>query len=95
MTNLEALQAIIPEYTNDNLFEKVMTDRGVTSSATYSSQKDIDMCGSDVCLYLLSLPEFKDGGLIIKYNKSDLIGLRNMLLKKHDEYSDINGDAQW
>ena len=82
MTNLEALQSLL-EYTNNNLFEKVMSDRDITGSDIYTSEESIDLCCADICLYLLSHPEFKEGLQTTKYSQSSLLTLRRKLLKKH------------
>jgi hypothetical protein len=103
MTNLEALQSLI-EYSNDTLFEKIMLDRRVVGTAQYQpeNQKNIDLCFADVCLYLITHPDFREGGLSIKYTISQLMTMRNMILKKYniDEQTIyiepiIDGESQW
>ena len=49
MTNKEALQAQT-EYKNDNLLEKLLLDRGVTTGGTYTAanEKDIDLCAANL-----------------------------------------------
>jgi hypothetical protein len=105
MTKLEALKATIEfEYTNDNLFTKVLTDRGITGSATYtaSDAQDIDLCLADIYLYLAQHPDYTEGKQSEKWSGIDLIQARNDLFAKYGlrppEQSAkkvINGTRSW
>lgn len=83
MTNLEALQSLT-EYSNVNLFTKILLDRGVTGSGTYvaANAQDIDMCYADVLLYLAQHPDIKDGSTSIKYTPGACIAARARLYTK-------------
>lgn len=84
MTNLAALQAMV-EYDNDNLLTKALTDRGVTSSATYSSadQQSVELAAADIYLVLLNHPNFREGSKYIDYKPGALMALRNQILAKY------------
>jgi len=97
MTNLEALQSLV-DYSNSNLFSKVLTDHGITGSATYTSanQESIDLALADVYLYMASLPEYKEGSQSEKYDAKTLLALRKRLLQKYNEEdSNISGVEIW
>lgn len=83
MTNIQALESLT-EYRNDNLFAKVLTDRGVTSSGTYSAEneQDIDMCFADVLLYLATHPNISEGSLSMQYTPGALMAQRKSLFAK-------------
>lgn len=84
MTYLEALKSLT-EYRNDTQFEKILTDRGLTASGTYSStdQQAIDLSLADVYLYLANYPKVEEGELAIEYNPKTLIAMRKALYEKH------------
>lgn len=108
MTKLAALKANIEfGYHNDDLFNKVLIDRGITSTATYTinDRDDIDMCTIDVITYLLSHPDVKDGRSEIKFDKPSL---RATILRLGSRYNlststaislglgaNISGEAVW
>lgn len=89
MTNLAALQSLI-EYSNSNLFEKVLTDRGVVGSTTYtaSNQEDIDLCLADIYMYLATHPEFKEGSMMTKYSSGTLTAMARRI---YQQYGDEKG----
>jgi hypothetical protein len=86
MTNLEALQAMV-EYTNANLFSKVLTDRGVTPSTAYTGtgaqQQALDLSLADIYLYLSQHPKVAEGSLSEEYTKEFLLAGRKTL---HDKW---------
>lgn len=97
MTNLEALQGLI-EYGNDKLFEKILLDKGIDGSVEYETgnEKNIDLCLADICLYLITHPEFKEGSQTIKYTASELTAIRNRIMRKYDLLeSNVSGEPQW
>ena len=64
MTKLEALRSLIQyEWTDLDLFNKILTDHGVTSGATYAAgdREEIDLCHVDLLIHLADHPEVKDG----------------------------------
>ena len=84
MTNKEALQSLT-EYSNDNLLEKILLDRGVTTSSTYTADdaQTIDLCASDLYGVLAGHPELKEGSLLIKYNAVQLRAMQKEILRKY------------
>ncbi len=97
MTKLQALQSLV-EYNNTNLFEKVLTDNGITGSATYTAanKKEIDLALADVLNMMASLPEFKEGSHSVKYNSRELLEWRRRILKSYGKVSGyrVNGMAR-
>jgi hypothetical protein len=85
MTNLEALQSMV-EYDNDNLFSKVLTDRGVTASAEYggtsTEQMNLDLALADIYLYLQRHPKIAEGSLSVEYTPEFLQAGRKALYDK-------------
>lgn len=97
MTNKEALQTQT-EYSNDNLLEKLLLDRGVTTGDTYTAanEEDIDLAAAALYFTLAGHPEFKDGSSMIKYSGATLIAMANRILRKYDvDEATINGLALW
>lgn len=97
MTNLEALQSMT-EYSNDKLLEKILTDHSLTTSGTYGSQKDIDLCAADLYFVLAAHPDLKEGSLFIKYNSSQLRVMAKVLQQKYAsdaEKANVDGMALW
>jgi len=88
MTNLEALQAML-EYENTNLLAKALTDRGVSSSGTYSTanQRLVELSAADIYLVLLNHPEFREGSKSVNYSGAKLMSLRNEILRKWNALS--------
>ena len=84
MTNLAALQSMV-EYDNDDLLSKALTDRGVSSSATYSAanQQSVELAAADIYLVLLNHPDFREGSKSIAYKPGALMALRNRILAKY------------
>jgi len=75
MTKKEALKSLVDyEVTDDNLFDKVLTDHGLTGSDTYAStdRQELDMCLIDILNYLAAHPEIKDGQSSIKFDSAHL-----------------------
>ena len=89
MTNLQALQAML-EYENDNLLTKVLTDRGMSGSSTYSAsnQSNIELAAADVYLTLCNHPDFREGSKYVDYSKGALMSLRREILRKWGQLPD-------
>jgi hypothetical protein len=86
MTNLEALKSMIEfSYTNDNLFTKLLLDRGITGSATYAATdaENLDLTLADLYLYLAQHPDLSEGKLSIKWNPDALMAARRDLFHKY------------
>ena len=97
MTNKEALQSQT-EYSNDDLLEKLLLDRGIATSGTYvaANAKDIDLCAANLYFTLAAHPDLREGALAIKYNGNQLIAMAKRILKKYDmDEATVNGGAIW
>jgi hypothetical protein len=97
MTNKEALQSQT-EYKNDNLLEKLLLDRGLTTGGTYAATnaKDIDLAAASLYFTLAAHPELKEGSFTVKYSGAQLIAMAKIILKKYDEDEPtVNGEAIW
>jgi hypothetical protein len=97
MTNKEALQSQT-EYKNDNLLEKLLLDRGLTTGGTYAAvnSKDIDLAAASLYFTLAAHPELKEGSFTVKYSGAQLIAMAKTILKKYDEDEPtVNGEAIW
>ena len=97
MTNKEALQSQT-EYSNDNLLEKLLLDRGLEAGGTYvaANEKDIDLAAASLYFTLAAHPEFKEGSFTTKYNGAQLRIMAKDILKKYDmDEATVNGAAIW
>jgi len=96
MTNLQAFKSMIEfSYTNDNLFTKIMLDRGITGSGTYAATdaESLDYALADLYLYLAQHPDITEGKLSIKWNSAALLDARRDLFAKYGTRppEDLNG----
>ena len=97
MNNKEALQSQT-EYSNDNLLEKLLLDRGIATAGTYvaANAKDIDLCAANLYFTLAAHPDLREGALAIKYNGNQLIAMAKRILKKYDmDKATVTGEAMW
>ena len=97
MTNLEALQSQT-EYSNDNLLEKILLDKGITSGDTYvaANEKNIDLAAASLYFTLAAHPEFRDGKTSIKYNSVQLIAMARAIERKYGvNVATVDGAAIW
>jgi len=97
MTNKEALQSQT-EYSNDNLLEKLLLDRGVAAGETYAAAnaKDIDLCAADLYFTLAAHPDLREGSFSVKYSGAQLIAMAKRILKKYGmEEPTVSGEAIW
>ncbi|HUV00439.1 MAG TPA: DUF6706 family protein [Bacteroidales bacterium] len=102
MTNLEALQAVLPGIgeVTDNLYTKVLLDRDVASSDVYDdSVKDtIDLCSADLMVILLRLPDIQEGGLAIRYDRGYMRSQAQEIYSRlgtDSEKATIDGTSKW
>ena len=108
MTLLEAFKSQIEfGYTNDNLFEKILIDRDLTSGTTYAKtyRQSIDMCIIDVAQILMSHPDVKDGSQSLSFDKAALKSQVLTLASRYDLSTttllglglgnDVSGEAIW
>ena len=97
MTNKEALQSLT-EYSNDNLLEKLLLDRGVATGGTYvaANAEDIDLAAASLYFTLAAHPELREGAFAVKYNGAQLIAMGKTILKKYDmDDAVVDGAAIW
>ena len=103
MTNLEALQSLV-EYTNSNLFTKVLLDNGITGSATYAATEaqGIDLSLADIYLYLAQHPDLTEGKFHVKYDpvycmsaRADLYSKWGLTLPEVSNGSKMSGTKIW
>ena len=97
MTNKEALQSQT-EYSNDNLLEKLLLDRGLEAEGIYvaANEKDIDLAAASLYFTLAAHPELKEGSFTVKYNGAQLRMMAKDILKKYDiGEATVNGAAIW
>ena len=97
MTNKESLQSQT-EYSNDNLLEKLLLDRGLESGGTYvaANEKDIDLAAASLYFTLAAHPDLKEGSFAVKYNGAQLRIMAKDILKKYDiDEATVNGAAIW
>lgn len=108
MTLLQAFKAACEfGYSNDDLYNKILIDRGLTSSGTYSasSRGSIDMCLIDLYTYLKTHPIVQDGNTRIEYKAGALAMAIYKLAARNDLGTteliglglgaDVNGEAAW
>ena len=99
MTNKEALQSQT-EYSNDNLLEKLLLDRGLATGGTYvaANAKDIDLAAASLYFTLAAHPEYKEGSFTVKYNGAQLKMMAKEILQKYDldiDVATVDGAAIW
>ena len=97
MTNKEALQSQT-EYKNDNLLEKLLLDRGMTTGGTYAAgnSKDIDLAAASLYFTLAAHPNLREGAFSVKYSGVQLIAMAKTILKKYDmDEPTVTGEAIW
>jgi len=97
MNNKEALQSQT-EYSNDNLLEKLLLDRGIDAEGTYTAgnSKDIDLCAADLYFTLAAHPDLREGSFSVKYSGAQLIAMAKRILKKYGmEEPTVSGEAIW
>jgi len=98
MNNKEALQSQT-EYSNDNLLEKLLLDRGLDAGGTYAAAnaKDIDLAAASLYFTLAAHPDLREGSFAVKYNGAQLIALAKTILRKYDleTMPTVNGEAIW
>ena len=97
MTNKEALQSQT-EYSNDNLLEKLLLDRGLATGGTYAAAnaRAIDLAAASLYFTLAAHPELKEGAFTVKYSGAQLIAMAKMILQKYGEdAASVNGAAIW
>ena len=108
MTLLEAFKAGCEfGYTNDDLYNKILIDRGLTSGTTYAkgNRASIDHCLIDLYTYLKTHPEIQDGKTQIKFDTAALSDAIYSLSRRYNLDSgtalglglgaNVSGEAVW
>jgi hypothetical protein len=101
MTNLAALKSMI-EWYNADLFTKVMLERNVIGTATYTvtDQQNLDLCLADIYFFLAQQPTFKDGNSQLGWTPARLMSARKVILLKYGLPTDdteltVDGTEIW
>jgi len=105
MTNLEALGSLT-EYENTNLFTKILLDHNIDATETYTSSNAfaIDLALIDICKYLLTHPNIKEGNMTITYSPGALNAMIRSLIDKNwadmstaekEQYANVSGANIW
>lgn len=84
MTNLEYLNALVPEVP-EGIKEAIMTSRSVTAAAVYDGSAAIELAEADLYRRLLLMPDFAEGSLKVKYDRNQLEKQANGIYRKHDD----------
>jgi hypothetical protein len=108
MTLLQAFKAACEfGYTNDNLYNKILTDRSLTSVTVYTKdyRDDIDMCLLDMYAYLKVHPNIQEGGRTISFDPIALDMAMWTIANRYDlstadaisigKGPTISGEARW
>ena len=86
---------------DDTMLEKVLIDHGLDPEQSYeaSDKEDVDLTLAELCLVLLTTPDFNEGGLSMNIDRKQLITLRRTILRKYgiedETESIIDGEAKW
>lgn len=85
MTNREAIEAMLPLEIPGDLIEKVFLEHDITGTSTYAkdNKEELDMAYVDLLKYSLTQPEFSEGGLNVKMNRSVI---KNEINRVREEY---------
>ncbi|WP_417885513.1 DUF6706 family protein [Zunongwangia sp.] len=88
MTNTDWLNEIVPEV-SQGIKNAIMTARGVDPQAAYSSNQSIELVEADIYMRMTIMPEFSEGSLSIKYDRSSLREQANTIYEKwgDDKYT--------
>lgn len=86
MTNLEAIKARVRFPLEENSFILALTDRGLTSSATYSDKQSLDLACADLMFTLVSAPNIGEGGFSVSQSdKKSLVSLANAIYTRYNK----------
>lgn len=71
----------------DNFIEKVMVDRSVTGSATYTSSyaETVALCAADCYMFMINSPDFSEGDLGIKLSRGAMKASAKRLYRENGE----------
>ena len=84
MTYLEAIKGKLSYPLADNAFILALTDRGLTSTDTYSKGEVFDLAYADTIMVLLTTPNISEGGYSISFSdRAILLKLANGIYTKY------------
>lgn len=90
MTNLEAIKAKLNYPLTENAFILALQDRGLTSSATYSDKKLLELAYADLCYTLMTSPNITEGGYSVSLSdKKILTQVADSIFKKYSLISPL------
>jgi len=99
MTNQEALESLNEYDADSQLIEKILIDRGVTASATYSAaqRENIDLCYADLLVALANHPDIQEGSQSIAFDRRAMLRTASSIYHQYgdDKGVSINGAAIW
>lgn len=87
MTYLEWLGELAPEV-SDNIRETLLRGRDLEPWDEFVEGQNIELAQADLYMHVSRLPEFKEGSLSVKYDKSSLKEAANSIYKQY-------GDARY
>lgn len=90
MTNLDAIKATVAGYPlTDNIFLKVLIDRGVEATDTYAGiSMPFELATADLLVRLLTAANITEGGMQVSVtDKSNFIKVASGL---YDKYGEVN-----
>ena len=91
MTYLEAIRAKLSYPLSDNAFILALTDRGLTSTDTYTAGESFDLTYADTIVMLLTTPNISEGGYSISLtDKTALIKLASDIFTKYGEANPLS-----
>lgn len=89
----------------DDFVEKVMTDRSVTGTASYTTDEkaDVELCAADLYMALVTSPDFSEGNLSIKMSRGYMLSMASSLYLNNGEAANArkatlgtgNAKAKW
>ena len=90
MTIKEAIQANL-QIEADNLVDKVIIDRGLTASETYTSSYtgEVEIATAFIYKHLALHPNFKEGGLSISINPDKYLKIANDIFRKYNLLDEV------
>jgi hypothetical protein len=86
---------------SDNFIEKILTDRSLTGSASYTSsdKENVGLCAADLYVMVANAPDFSEGRLSVTMQRGEMIRSAKRLYRNNGESEnadklDITVDAK-
>lgn len=72
---------------SDDFVEKILTDRSLTGSASYTSDdaEDVALCVADMYIMIANSPDFSEGRLSVKIPRGQMIQSAKKLYRENGE----------